>query len=80
MWAILDQRIEFPYDNGGVLVIKVTLIVKANTLLSWWCLMILVDVGYLGQRIEFLYNIEGVLVLKVTLIYEANTLLSGWWL
>jgi hypothetical protein len=64
MWAILGQRIEFPYDNGGVLVLKVTLIAEANTLLSGWCLMILVDVGYFGQRIEFLYDIEGVLVLK----------------
>ena len=80
MWAILGQRIEFLYVTEGVLVLKVTLIYEANTLLSGWWLMILVDVGCLGQRIEFLYDIAGVLVLKVTLINEANTLLLGWWL
>ena len=50
MWAVWRQRIEFLYDIEGVLVLKVTLIVEANTLLSGWCLMNFVDVGYIGSK------------------------------
>ena len=46
MWAILlVQRIEFLYDIAGVLVLNVTLITEANTLLSGWWLLILEEVG-----------------------------------